>query len=406
MRKSYVKFIILNQPTKNKGDFAAFKALINLIITKYPQASIECLFTGKDYDPLFDKVKNVTCRSVNLFGLWRITKICLKFPVLFKLLKFLPTYKEYSNRISNSDVAILAPGGLEIGAYQEWSVLWDLAMVNSLSVPFAIYSRSIGKFINKSDSDRLFIKYAIDYLQKSKFNGLREKKSQEFAGMLGIHHFPAIDVVYSYTPENPLDVKLTQGREDNYVVFVPSKFSNWHPDFTDELQEKMDRLYKLIISKVIAGGFDVVMLPHTYGRGNGNDDKDYFKTLIEDKYRANCIIVDDTADTDDYQAIIKSAKFSVSARLHQVIFAINNHTPALCLSYEHKMSAMMEMLGLDDYSIDLKSVVLEHEKILPLLDEYINNASNHRNKFINAQNEAYKIAQGSFDNFIESIEKT
>jgi hypothetical protein len=69
------------------------------------------------------------------------------------------------------------------------------------------------------------------------------------------------------------------------------------------------------------------------------------------------------------------------------------------------MSAMMEMLGLDDYSIDLKSVVLEHEKILPLLDEYINNASNHRNNFINAQNAAYKIAQDSFDNFIESIEK-
>jgi hypothetical protein len=67
---------------------------------------------------------------------------------------------------------------------------------------------------------------------------------------------------------------------------------------------------------------------------------------------------------------------------------------------------MMEMLGLDDYSIDLKSVVLEHEKILPLLDEYINNASHHKDKFINAKNEAYKIAQDSFDNFIESIEKT
>jgi len=401
-----MKFIILNQPTKNKGDFAAFKAIINLIITKYPDASIECLFTGESYDPLFNKVKNVTCHSINLPKLWRITKICLKYPLLLKLLKYLPKYSEYAKKISNSDLAILAPGGLEIGAYQEWSVLWDLAMVDSLKVPYAIYSRSIGKFINKSDTDRLFIKYAIDYLQRSIFNGLREKKSQELASMLGIHHFSAIDVVYSNTPETPLNIKLTGGRKDNYVIFVPSKFSNWHPDFTDDLQEKMDRLYKLIISKIIAGGFDVVMLPHTYGRGNGNDDKDYFKTLIEDQFKDNCIIVDDTADTDDYQSIIRSAEFSISARLHQVIFSINNHTPALCLSYEHKMSAMMEMLGLDDYSIDLKSVVLEHEKILPLLDEYINNSSNHKGKFINAKNEAYKIAQDSFNNFVSNVENS
>ena len=404
MRKSYVKFIILNQPTKNKGDFAAFKALINLIITKYPQASIECLFTGKDYDPLFAKVKNITCHSFNLPGVWRLTKICLKYPLLFKLLKYVPNYKEYAQKISDADLAILAPGGLEIGAYQEWSVLWDLAFADALNTPYAVYSRSIGKFVNNSDSDRLFIKYAIDYLYKSKFNGLREKKSQEFASMLGLHHFPAIDVVYSYTPENPLDVKLTGGREGNYVIFVPSKFNNWHPDFTDELQEKMDRLYKLIISKIVDAGFDVVMLPHTYGRGIDGDDKHYFETLIDEQYKNNCIIVDDTADTDDYQAIIRSANFSISARLHQVIFSINNYTPAICLSYEHKMSAMMVMLGLDDYSIDLKSVVLEHEKLLPLLDEYIKNASSHRNKFINAKNEAYKIAQDSFDNFVTSIE--
>ena len=220
-----MKFIILNQPTKNKGDFAAFKALVHLIITKYPDASIECLFKADDYDSLFDNVKNVNCHSFNISGVWRITKLCLKYPFLFKLLKYLPKYKDYAKSISDSDLAILAPGGLEIGAYQEWSVLWDLAMVDSLDIPFTIYSRSIGKFVNKSDSDRLFIKYAIDYLQKSKFNGLREKKSQEFASMLGIHHFPAIDVVYSYTPKNSLDVKLTEGREDNYVVFVPSKFS-------------------------------------------------------------------------------------------------------------------------------------------------------------------------------------
>ena len=400
-----MKFIILNQPTKNKGDFAAFKAVINLIMAKYPNASIECLFTGKDFDPLFGEVKNVTCHTFDLPGVWRFTKICLKFPLLFKLLKFLPNYKEYAQKISDADLAILAPGGLEIGAYQEWSVLWDLAFADALDTPYAVYSRSIGKFVNNSDSDRLFIKYAIDYLHKSKFNGLREKKSQEFAGMLGLHHFPAIDVVYSYTPENALDVKLTQGRADNYVIFVPSKFNNWHPDFTDELQEKMDRLYKLIISKIIDAGFDVVMLPHTYGRGIGGDDKNYFETLIDDKYKSNCIIVDDTADTDDYQAIIRSANFSISARLHQVIFSINNHTPAICLSYEHKMSAMMEMLGLDDYSIDLKSVVLEHEKILPLLDEYINNSANHKDRFVHAKNEAYKIAQDSFNNFVTSIEK-
>ncbi len=399
-----MKFVILNQPTKNKGDYAAFKAIVNLIKTKYPSATIECLFTSKEHDPLFDNVDNVNCIDFGLFDRWRITKVCLQKPILFKFLQYLPGYKNYSSHIRNADVAILAPGGLEIGAYQDWSVLWSLAIARSFEVKYAIYSRSIGKFVNNSELDRFFINQSIKCLQSSKFNGLREKKSQELAGMLGLNYFPAIDVVYSNTPNNVLDSKLIGGRDSNYAVFVPSRFNNWHPDFDDQSQTNLDELYKKIISKIVENGQDVVMLPHTYGRGDNADDSFYFESLIDSQYKNNCIIVDDRLDTDEYQAIIREADFAISARLHQVIFAINNHTPTICLSYEHKMAGMMEMLGLSDFSRDLNSAINSHEALLPLLEEFLQGTSQYKTRFINAKAQAAKQAKESFENFVDCIE--
>ncbi|XQW85355.1 polysaccharide pyruvyl transferase family protein [Thalassotalea piscium] len=399
-----MKFVILNQPTKNKGDLAAFKALVSLISKKYPSAIIECIFTTKDHDLLFDRVENVNCIDFDLPNLWRLTKTCLKYPFLFKLLQFLPGYSGYTKHIKSADIAVLAPGGLEIGAYQDWRVLWSLALADAFGVKYAIYSRSIGKFVNETKDDQLFIKFAIKYLKGSKFNGLRERKSQELASMLGLNYFPAIDVVYSYIPEKDFNSELIKGVVDDYVVFVPSKFDNWHPDFNDESQALLDKLYRSIISMVINKGKTVVMLPHTYGRGVNRDDRYYFETLIEDRFKSNCIIVDDQLDTDDYQAILKRADFSISARLHQVIFSINNHTPVLCLSYEHKMQAMMEMLGLSKYSLSLQSLIKENEKLLLLLEEFLSAPEINKDKFINAQKQAGIIAIESFNNFVESVE--
>ena len=187
-----MKFVILNQPTKNKGDLAAFKALVSLINKQYKSVVIECLFTTKEHDPLFDRVDNVKCIDIPLSNLWRITKVCLKYPFLFKLLQFIPRYKEYAEHIREADIAVLSPGGLEIGAYQDWSVLWSLALADYFDVKYGIYSRSIGKFVNKTNEDQFFIQCAIKCLKGSKFNGLRERKSQELASMLGLNYFPAI----------------------------------------------------------------------------------------------------------------------------------------------------------------------------------------------------------------------
>ncbi|MDO6762492.1 polysaccharide pyruvyl transferase family protein [Agarivorans sp. 1_MG-2023] len=395
-------FTIVNQPTRNKGDYAAFKSLVNLIKVEYPNATINCLFTTKDHDPLFNNVSEVNSIDSDLFSLWRISKICLQFPFLFKIIALLPKYNKYADVIKNSDVVVLAPGGLEIGLYQEWSVLWSLAFAHSHNVKYAIYSRSIGKFVNQTAKDREFIKYAVKYLSHSQFNGLREEKSQEFANMLGLHYYPAIDVVYSNTPNNVLKSDLIQGIKKNFVIFVPSKFSNWHPDFNDKSQEVLDNIYKKIISQIVQSGKKVVMLPHAYGRGD-IDDCHYFESLMVSESKDSCIIVNDQVDTDEYQAIIKAADFAISTRLHQAIFAINNHTPVICLSYEHKMEAMMKMLDLGEFSMNLSSITDNQEKLQNLINQFIQSPTESEGKFVTAQKKAFSIATSSFKNFINCI---
>ena len=114
-------------------------------------------------------------------------------------------------------------------------------------------------------------------------------------------------------------------------------------------------------------------------------------------------VSDDIYSSDIQQQIIRGADAVFGARYHTIVFAINNNVPFVSLSYEHKMSGLLEELSLQDEMIDITKLFTSEEEnnyVLEQLDRLIPNI--HRSP--TGQEVAKLKAAGAFDVFYRRIE--
>lgn len=397
------KIKIVGQPMFNIGDLAACKSLSLLLQNKLDSPIEYLIFKNQILDGEFEKIKGVKfVNNITIFNKYLkfISIIC---PHFIKVISFFfPKIKKRFSSLLDSDFIIFAPGGLELGLYKNWDYLWIMSILVAFKKDFGIYSRSIGDFQSNTILDLIFKKRVIHFLNLSKFNDLRDQKSQKEAEELGIHYNKSIDVVFSNTPNYELtnNDQLLNKLENNYIVFVPSAFE-WHPKFSTYSPKMFFDLY-LQIMEIILKNTDmkIIMLPHNY---KNNSDVHYFNSL-----RSKCnepervFVLENKYDSDLYQYIIGKAKFAILSRLHQTIFSINNHTPFLCISYEHKMQDMMKIIGLEDYTIKLIEVIEKSVDIKEIILQSLKYKTD-KTRLVKAQQKANEIALESFRKLSEVL---
>ena len=116
------------------------------------------------------------------------------------------------------------------------------------------------------------------------------------------------------------------------------------------------------------------MLPQTSLQGETADDKFLFQDIQRYCPGLNIFVSDDIYSSDIQQQIIRRADAVFGARYHSIVFAINNNVPFISLSYEHKMSGLLEELRLQDEMIDITKLFTSDDinrGILEQLDELI-----------------------------------
>ena len=119
------------------------------------------------------------------------------------------------------------------------------------------------------------------------------------------------------------------------------------------------------------------MLPQTFNYGNyEGDDIHLFNEIKAMKKDYPITVISDQYSSDIQQTIIQGASCLVGARYHSVVFAINNNVPFVALSYEHKISGLLETLGKTECMLDI-TFALDSEKktneFLVLFKEKLNN---------------------------------
>lgn len=401
-----MNILIINQPLGNRGDESAHRALVRAINKTCPDAHVtilnflDCIDAGKDF--VVDNQENTYIKfsfSHDLksrFTSEFITKIgivrhgTMLHPVLRKIIQY---YKA-------ADLVLCAPGGICMGGFQNWQHLYLLELARIYKKPLAYYSRSFGPFPTKSFSNRRFKKISLKMLQYFDFLSIRDTKTMNLADSMKVNYVPSIDTAFLETPSVKIPTEITTNLASKYVVFVPNSLT-WHYTFKHVSQEKIDGFY-LEIVKILRKKYpehQIVMLPQLCSCG-ADGDFSYFKKIAKLASDNNIFVIPDIYSSDIQQVIIRNSNFIVGSRYHTIVFAINNMTPFIALNYEHKISGLLENLGLTDKMVDIVSIFDSEEKQMKALENF-ENLMLTATADEKAYKKAHSIAENCFEKFTQ-----
>lgn len=399
--------VIINQPLSNRGDEAAHRSLLRALDKEFPDSKITVLFWNAKKEDIKDftvKSSHIVYQNITGFdkGVPFLQRWSLRLDMIPLSLLYPPIHK-YAGYIKKADLVICAPGGICMGLFQNWGHVFNLSLAKYYNKKLAYYSRSFGTFPEITQWNKVFKKISHRLLGDFDFLSIRDKKTMRLADDLKLSYIPSIDTAFLDTPNVEIPVEILNIiNNDKFVVFVPNSLT-WHAAYRNRKQEDIDSFFVEIFKILLERNIKVLMLPQLSQYVHYSiPDYDYFlklKTLL--KNDDNIFVIKDTYSSDIQQKIIEKAEFVIGARYHSVVFAINNCTPFVSLSYEHKMTGLLELLNLQEREIniaDLGKSDFNKELALQKIQQSLNaDYSNAEDVKITA----YKMASETFKRFKE-----
>lgn len=355
-----MKILMVNQPINNRGDEAAHRSFVRSLNARFPEAQITIAFLGVSEGSMNQMVvPSPSNRYISVQVQARSTPVAkwaLRKGLAGLIARVHPTHRRMLELIRDADLVVCAPGGICMGGFQNWPHLHWLELARGLGKKVAYYSRSFGPFPDQTSLNRDFKRISIRLLKSFDFLSIRDRKTMGLADSLGLPYEKSIDSAFLDTPDANLSSELASKiGEGDYIVFVPNELT-WHVDYRHLDKEYLDRLYLGIMTmiKQTMPNSRIVMLPQIY---NGNPgDVAYFAKLKALSGDDSVVVLPDSIGSDIQQAIIAKSKMVIGARYHSVVFAINNAVPFVSLSYEHKMSGLLQILGKDAHQYDMEQL--------------------------------------------------
>lgn len=408
-----MNLLIIEQPLNNRGDESAHKGLVKALIAHIPGIRIRVFFyecTEEEIDQMRLNYPNIEyvnfpARS-RIFAPHRFIK-ALTMLGLRRLLGFVLLTRAFRAQCKWADHIVVAPGGIDMGGYQAWPHIAFIYLAQRMRKKVSYFGRSIGPFPETTVFDRRFRRYSLELLRNFAFISLRDKKSAALADALRIPYTPTADscfLVQDIAAPIPDDFIAPEWKGKPYVVLGPNSLA-WHFYYKRYYDSNVFKQLWLRVIELLATAYPeyaILMLPHTVGESVVNNGYAYYNEIKSDCCCPQRVFVlSEDYGSDVHQAIIRDADLLIGARYHSVIFAINQNAPFVSLSYEHKMSGILQLLGLEAHEVNLSDIFDGKDaesgilQTLEALKERIRIA--RRNP--EAQAEAHRIAFEGFKRF-------
>lgn len=399
-----MNILIINQPLNNRGDESAHKGLVRALCKKLPQCKIKVLFIGANdnsvaqFNVNIDNVEYINLKPFKAFNKISILGLKHKAPLLWYLH---PTIRKVMDIYKKHDYILCAPGGICMGGFQNWMHLFMLKLAKYLQKPLIYYGRSFGPFPTITKDNRIFKKISLEMLNYFCFLSIRDQKTEELAKELNVHYYSTVDSAFLDSPkvQIPSEIQSKIG-SDNYMVFVPNLLI-WHYKYKNKLsKDNVIFFYQQIISIIIQKNphLKIVLLPQAFNYGTYlGDDINFFKDIVQKVNDSRLIIIEDKYNSDIQQAIIAKASFLIGARYHSIIFAINNNTPFIALSYEHKIAGILSKVNLTDRLIDITHISDDLQKMSKITEQVSILISNLKQQDETSVLQTKKIADSCLD---------
>lgn len=367
-----MKLLVINQPLNNRGDEAAHKAFIRALLSELPDAYLAVLFV-QSYSPEGIRQFSIEHDRVVYFDLhpsgtfWRLAERWIDEGDVSGWASS-PDMQTMYNFYEAADAVICAPGGICMGAFQDWWHLFYLKYAQFLGKPLVYYGRSFGPFSEETVRRVRFKAESIELLRYFSFISVRDKITENFANQVGgLRFFPTTDVAFLERPSVGLPQEVADLSGTNpYVVFVPN-YLLWHPLYKGRVSKETVLDFYCAMIDIIREQYpddNIVMLPQTFGAGTyEGDDVFFFREIEQLKNDRHIVVVPDVYSSDIQQTIIASSRLVIGARYHSVVFALNQNVPFVALNYEHKICGLLTALHKEDCMVDIMNAFESEQTI-------------------------------------------
>ena len=295
---------------KNSGDDALLYAMVNSLREINPEININVLsFNPRETARLY-KVNSVS--RYNLAASRRAIK--------------------------NSELFILGGGSLIQDVTSTKSIIYYLWMVNRalrMKTPVMLYANGIGP-INKPANRRR----ARKILNRVNLITLRDPASFAELKKLGINRPEAVvtaDPVFAAEMRNPenaehllKDAGLADG--EKFAIFSVRKWQDSSEDFDETFAAMADYVAE-------KHGLTPVFLPLHYPY-----DASLSRSIIK-KMKNRALFISGRTDIPTTLSIVDKSSFSVSVRLHMLIYAALAGAPSVGIAYDPKVAGFQESIG-------------------------------------------------------------
>lgn len=395
-----MNIFIMNCHTANRGDEAAVRALVDELISLYPDIEITLGMRGATrYPNLPQNVKSidqiiVTDSKDLKFNFLKYTKGRVALG---------KTFSTFMQAVKRADLILHAPGGPSIGdtyydAEMSYLNIYDLLI--SLNKPYMFYAPSMGPF---KKSERNELRKRI--LKNSKAIVLRDPISAQY-----VRGFLPDEKIYQTLDsalQHDINFRENENKLNNYselnvflknhpkCIGVTITDLMWHPIYSkdDKIKANIQKTFDDMLSYLTHNGFGIIFVPQLYGAGN---DYNLMKSFCKNE-SDYFIIPDNNDEYDTYfqQYLISKLYAVIGMRYHSNIFSAKMETPFISVSYEQKMQGFMEKMGLSNYCIKVSDLSIDtlKMKFIDLQQNYDSYKKLLEDKHMDMKNESYKTTE-------------
>ena len=113
------------------------------------------------------------------------------------------------------------------------------------------------------------------------------------------------------------------------------------------------------------GEYQFVFLPQLYG--GFHSDVEYMNSLVSRLPKTvKARVMDSEFDSDTHRMIVANSELVIASRYHPQIFSASARIPFIAICYQHKSSAFMNDIGMNEFAIDIFKV--DSEKVINLVE--------------------------------------
>jgi colanic acid/amylovoran biosynthesis protein len=270
--------------------------------------------------------------------------------------------KEILKAYSNANIILSCGGGFLGGHHLAIRHVYSIYFGKLLKKPVVIWAQSIEPFGNIATS--IFTKFVLNRVD---LITTREKLSFEYLKSLNIK--PDIRLtadaafLVDYISDEEAIKLLEKGgiKKDKLVIGMTVKKWNFpgHKNADKKFLNYLNVISKTIEYIISSMDARVILFPQVICTSYDDDDRTVshlIKSKLNDSIKERVIVLTDDYRVEELKGMIGQMDLFIGTRMHSNIFATSMNVPTLAISYQQKTDGVMEMLGLEEYVIDINTI--------------------------------------------------